>query len=129
VSQFGAHSRYAVFNHTKHCSIFAFPTIVGIYTVPLSRSDPSLIRFGYITGGAGVCVGVCVGVGVCDGVPVPLLDAVKVYVLEAVPVPELDGKGIEDGEHDTCCVVGVLVYLQISPYPKLLPSQGHTVDE
>jgi hypothetical protein len=60
--------------------------------------------------------------------PVPLLEAVKVYVLEGVPVPEFDGEGMGDGEQDTCCVVGVLVYLQTSPYPNDLPSQGHTVD-
>jgi hypothetical protein len=63
----------------------------------------------------GVPVPVCVGVfvGVLEGVPVPVLEEVTVGVWlgdwEAVREAVLDGKGTEDGEHDTCCVVGVLV--------------------
>jgi hypothetical protein len=91
----------------------AFPTIVGIHKVPLSRSEPSLIRFGYRIAAAGVLLGVglleAVNVYVFEEVPLGVLEAVNVYVLEEVPVPELDGKGMGDGEHDTCCVVGVLV--------------------
>jgi hypothetical protein len=70
-----------------------------------------------------------VNVYVFEEVPLGVLEAVNVYVLEEVPVPELDGKGMGDGEHDTCCVVGLLVYLHISPYPITFPSQGHSVYE